>query len=191
MIHWHIKMNATLCSLRGVRKRPINPKGPSQLQQERSKMPSVNFWVEARFPSSAARKWQIPLIAMQVCWGCWGCACLFHTLRLSFYWHWALQGLSIGEGIGERKEGIGEKEVDLNPAAFWTTHSNDTHLPSLKCYTHLYPSQISSLNFDLMNGTSGKRDQGTSGFRKVPTTIQVFGSPLWLYLLILAYWVFL
>lgn len=110
--------------------------------------------------------------------------CVSHSTDTEPYRAWGLVREE-GEGKWQKKRWIW---VLLLPGL----HSAMTHIfPPLTSSTHLYLSQISNLNFDLMNGTSGMWGQGTSGLRKVPTNIQVFCSPLWLYLLILAYWIFL
>lgn len=151
MTCWHIKMNGTLCSLRGERKRPINLKGPSQLQQERYKMPSVNIWAEARFPSSAARKWQAPphrhasvprLLRL--------CLSFPHRHTVSLILR-TLSPIGPGDWRGKRVRGSGRKKGGFETYCFPGLHSAMAHiLPTLNSYIHLYLSQILNLNADLI-----------------------------------------
>lgn len=57
-----------LCFLKGIKKRlgkrleeTSSPKGPSELQQERWKISSVNYWSETRLPSSVCQEIACPL----------------------------------------------------------------------------------------------------------------------------------
>lgn len=133
-----------LCFLKGIKKRlgkrleeTSSPKGPSELQQERWKISSVNYWSETRLPSSVCQEIACPLAppwkcdeAAEAVSGFPGRYTMLHVPMFFLLMpspaetEWGWGG---GAEWGERGELTGYR-VDLRPDAFPSSTHQRMHL---------------------------------------------------------------